>query len=151
MIRPANIVFHPRKLAIRFFSPMMHTHNLQSLTHPFRRVFNLCQHELSHALDVCRMAWMMYLEDEYKTHLKDYRQKKEAKVEVSEQEYRAEIAGQYITDLQTDDADHTEKPYLSADNMLAKKDQFYVTGLLHDIGRVAQYETGEHHSACDSS
>ena len=30
--------------------------------------------------------------------------------------------------------------------MLAKKDQFYVTGLLHDIGRVAQYETGEHHS-----
>lgn len=105
-----------------------------------------CHHELSHALDVCRMAWVMYLEDEYKTHLKDYRQKKEAKVEVSEQEYRAEIAGQYITDLQTDDADHTEKPYLSADNMLAKKDQFYVTGLLHDIGRVAQYETGEHHS-----
>ena len=90
-----------------------------------------CHHELSHALDVCRMAWMMYLEDEYKTHLK---------------EYRAEIAGQYITDLQTDDADHTEKPYLNADNMLAKKDQFYVTGLLHDIGRVAQYETGEHHS-----
>ena len=38
-----------------------------------------CHHELSHALDVCRMAWMMYLEDEYKTHLKDYRQKKEAK------------------------------------------------------------------------
>ena len=35
-----------------------------------------CHHELSHALDVCRMAWMMYLEDEYKTHLKDYRQKK---------------------------------------------------------------------------
>ena len=57
------------------------------------------------------MAWMMYLEDEYKTHLKDYRQKKEAKVEVSEQKYRAEIAGQYITDLQTDDADHAEKPY----------------------------------------
>lgn len=44
--------------------------------------------------------------------MKDYRQKKEAKVEVSEQEYRAEIAGQYITDLTTDDADHTEKPYL---------------------------------------
>lgn len=78
-----------------------------------------CHHELSHALDVCRMAWMMYLEDEYKTHLKDYRQKKEAKVEVSEQKYRAEIAGQYITDLQTDDADHTEEPYLNADNMLA--------------------------------
>lgn len=74
-----------------------------------------CHHELSHALDVCRMAWMMYLEDEYKTHLKDY-------------------------------ADHAEEPYLNADNMLAKKDQFYVTGLLHDIGRVAQYETGEHHS-----
>ena len=23
-----------------------------------------CHHELSHALDVCRMAWMMYLEDQ---------------------------------------------------------------------------------------
>lgn len=31
-------------------------------------------------------------------------------------------------------------------NLQEKKDQFYVTGLLHDIGRVAQYETGEHHS-----
>ena len=34
-----------------------------------------CHHELSHALDVCRMAWMMYLEDEYRTHLKDHWQK----------------------------------------------------------------------------
>ena len=31
-------------------------------------------------------------------------------------------------------------------NLCEKKDQFYVTGLLHDIGRAAQYETGEHHS-----
>lgn len=105
-----------------------------------------CHHELSHALDVCRMAWMMYLEDEYKMHLKERWQKKETESHVSEPKNNAETAGQRETDLQKDDADHVEVSYLNADNMLAKKDQFYVTGLLHDIGRVAQYETGEHHS-----
>lgn len=67
-----------------------------------------CHHELSHALDVCRMAWMMYLEDQMQ-------EKFESGLEDSV-------------------------------NLQEKKDQFYVTGLLHDIGRVAQYETGEHHS-----
>ena len=27
------------------------------------------------------------------------------------------------------------------------QDRIYVTGLLHDIGRAAQYETGEHHAS----
>ena len=30
-----------------------------------------CHHELSHALDVCRMAWMMYLEDRIQENLRD--------------------------------------------------------------------------------
>ena len=56
------------------------------------------------------------------------------------------IAGQHVTDMQNDNVDYAEETYLNADNIQEKKDQFYVTGLLHDIGRVAQYETGEHHS-----
>ena len=69
-----------------------------------------CHHELSHALDVCRMAWMMYLEDEYKTHLKDYRQKTGSKSSRSVNRNTVlTIAGQHVTDLQTDDADHAEE------------------------------------------
>lgn len=60
-----------------------------------------CRHDLTHLLDVCRMAWIMYLED--------CRQNDKRK-------------------------------------MSEEKDRFYVTGLLHDIGRAAQYETGEHHA-----
>lgn len=63
-----------------------------------------CHHELEHALDVCRIAWVMYLED----HLRK----------------TAEAAA-----------------------LLEKKEQFYMTGLLHDVGRACQYGTGEHHSA----
>lgn len=105
-----------------------------------------CHHELSHALDVCRMAWMMYLEDEYRTHLKDHWQKTETRAHVNALENNMKIAGQHVTDMQNDNVDYAEKTYLNADNIQEKKDQFYVTGLLHDIGRVAQYETGEHHS-----
>lgn len=60
-----------------------------------------CHHELEHGLDVCRIAWILYLEQCLE---------KEA----------SEIKWQ--------------------------KDQFYVTGLLHDIGRARQYAAGEHHS-----
>lgn len=62
-----------------------------------------CRHELSHALDVCRMAWIMFLEHAHQN---------QEKVQLTE-----EI-----------------------------KDRIYVAGLLHDIGRACQYETGEHHS-----
>ena len=105
-----------------------------------------CHHELSHALDVCRMAWMMYLEEEYETHLKDHWQKTEMEAHVNALENNMQITGQHVTDSQKNDTDRVEKTYLNADNIQEKKDQFYVTGLLHDIGRVAQYETGEHHS-----
>ena len=62
-----------------------------------------CHHEIGHALDVCRMAWIMYLEDH-----PVLRETAEAPEEI--------------------------------------KDRIYVSGLLHDIGRAAQYETGEHHA-----
>lgn len=70
--------------------------------HEIDRIY--CHHEMEHALDVCRMAWILYLE----THL-----------------------GRELPMAQWQ----------------ARKDRFYVTGLLHDIGRARQYETGEHHSA----
>ncbi len=63
-----------------------------------------CHHEIEHALDVCRMAWVMYLEAHAAAAIED--------------------------------------PVLQQ-----KKEQFYVAGLLHDIGRARQYETGEHHAA----
>ncbi len=66
-----------------------------------------CRHEISHALDVCRIAWIMYLET-YVFHKKD--------------------------------GDSPEK-------LSSVKDQIYVAGLLHDIGRARQYATGEHHAA----
>lgn len=69
-----------------------------------------CHHEIGHALDVCRMAWILYLETNFL--------KKES--------------GQSVD---------------NAELICAIKDRFYVTGLLHDIGRASQYRTGEHHSA----
>lgn len=63
-----------------------------------------CHHEMSHALDVCRMAWILYLEL---------------------------CAEHQWEEIRTEEI----------------KDRIYVTGLLHDIGRAAQYETGEHHSS----
>lgn len=101
-----------------------------------------CHHELSHALDVCRMAWMMYLEDQMQellgsgseTGLKN----KYDMAPVLENSEKMTEAGQAAS---TADVSETKMV-----NLQEKKDQFYVTGLLHDIGRVAQYETGEHHS-----
>ena len=101
-----------------------------------------CHHELSHALDVCRMAWMMYLEDQMQellgsgseTGLKN----KYDMASVLENSEKMTEAGQAAS---TADVSETKMV-----NLQEKKDQFYVTGLLHDIGRVAQYETGEHHS-----
>lgn len=63
-----------------------------------------CHHEMEHALDVCRIAWVMYLED------------------------------------------HAREVMENAE-LLEMKERFYLAGLLHDIGRACQYETGEHHSA----
>lgn len=56
-----------------------------------------CHHELEHAVDVARLAWIYYLED-------------------------------------------------TLTNDIQQKDLIYTCALLHDIGRVAQYETGVHHS-----
>ncbi len=103
-----------------------------------------CHHELPHALDVCRMAWMMYLEDQMQA-------KVESVLEASlKNTYGSESALENSERIAEDrNAECTdvigEKKNVSV-NLQEKKDQFYVTGLLHDIGRVAQYETGEHHS-----
>lgn len=62
-----------------------------------------CGHRLEHGMDVARLAWIYYLED------------------------------QLAHPVQTE-------------GMEEVKDLFYCCALLHDIGRVAQYETGVHHS-----
>ena len=76
-----------------------------------------CHHELSHALDVCRMAWIMYLEI--------YVGLGEDDTEVRPKTENRKCFGE-LADI---------------------KDRIYVIGLLHDVGRVRQYESGEHHAA----
>lgn len=76
-----------------------------------------CCHELEHAIDVARLAWIYYLEnkitDESQTlHLLRPR----------------EFYGEWMD----------EKEEI--------KDLIYTAALLHDIGRVDQYKTGIHHS-----
>ena len=103
-----------------------------------------CHHELPHALDVCRMAWMMYLEDQMQKKLES-----ESKTDLKNG-YEPESgfkSGERITvERNAECTDNICGKRYSSVNLQEKKDQFYVTGLLHDIGRVAQYETGEHHS-----
>lgn len=93
-----------------------------------------CHHELSHALDVCRMAWMMYLEDRIQENLRDR----------SVAGTKNDSGLDAVSKNKLETAESRKAEYVA--NLCEKKDQFYVTGLLHDIGRVAQYETGEHHS-----
>lgn len=93
-----------------------------------------CHHELSHALDVCRMAWMMYLEDQMQENFRYG----------SDTEWKQDSGWNVVSKSRSETAACvTENRKM---DICEKKDQFYVTGLLHDIGRVAQYETGEHHS-----
>ena len=65
-----------------------------------------CRHAFSHSLDVCRIAWILFLEDQTQSE--------------------TEMGAQQFT-------------------LSEWKERIYLTGLLHDIGRVAQYQTGEHH------
>ena len=98
-----------------------------------------CHHELPHALDVCRMAWMMYLEDQMQKNL---RYGSDAEKMDTELKNNCELEAGFTSKSEPEKG-------MKAENfaeLCEKKDQFYVTGLLHDIGRVAQYETGEHHS-----
>ena len=98
-----------------------------------------CHHELPHALDVCRMAWMMYLEDQMQKNLR---------YGLDAEKMDTELKNNCALEAEFTSKSETEKG-MKAENfaeLCEKKDQFYVTGLLHDIGRVAQYETGEHHS-----
>ena len=98
-----------------------------------------CHHELSHALDVCRMAWMMYLEDQMQKNLK---YGSDAEKMDTELKNNCALEAGFTSESEPVKARKAEQ----LADFCKKKDQFYVTGLLHDIGRVAQYETGEHHS-----
>ena len=103
-----------------------------------------CHHELSHALDVCRMAWMMCLEDQMQEKLRS-----ESEIDLKNSYDRESVleSGKRITkERNAECTDDICKKKQGSVNLQEKKDQIYVTGLLHDIGRVAQYETGEHHS-----
>ena len=113
-----------------------------------------CHHELSHALDVCRMAWMMYLEDQMQEKFEsgletDLKNNYESETGLKKKDESKSISESSEWIAEDRNAECTEdicgKKHCSV-NLQEKKDQFYVTGLLHDIGRVAQYETGEHHS-----
>lgn len=77
-----------------------------------------CHHEMEHAIDVARLAWIYYLED----HLSEDMQNM---VGIS---VKKRIHGEWTAELEE------------------TKDLFYMAALLHDIGRAAQYETGIHHS-----
>ena len=85
-----------------------------------------CHHELEHGLDVCRIAWIMYLED----LISDNTDEEERIGFPSRYPAMEEMCGTDLIRL------HWEEI----------KDRFYVAGLLHDIGRSIQYRTGEHHS-----
>lgn len=78
-----------------------------------------CGHEIDHAMDVARLAWIYYLEDWMKGN--------------AEKKPDDDFANEGIA-------------YIWNPNMEETKDLFYVAALLHDIGRVAQYETGVHHA-----
>ena len=91
-----KLLEHPKYLAL-----MQEIHKWEE-----ERIY--CHHELEHALDVCRIAWIMYLE------------------------YHA--------------ADVVDKELLEE-----KKDIFYLTGLLHDVGRTAQYAEDRDHTSAGAS
>lgn len=85
-----------------------------------------CHHELEHGLDVCRIAWIMYLEDV-----------------ISDDTFEENM-------IDPPAGYPTMEGMCDTDLLRARreeiKDRFYVVGLLHDIGRSIQYRTGEHHS-----
>lgn len=77
-----------------------------------------CRHGITHALDVCRIAWILYLEH-----------------------YAGADAA--FADPGERDAAHQTLP---AAPLLSVKDHIYCIGLLHDTGRETQYDTGENHA-----
>lgn len=107
-----------------------------------------CHHELAHALDVCRIAWILYLEvytiGEGENGLSG---KAEA---TTTSGCRSESASprspksfrQGESAVPSGESMATGKP----ERLDQMRDRIYVAGLLHDIGRAAQYTTGVHHS-----
>ncbi len=75
-----------------------------------------CRHHLEHGIDVARMAWIYYLEDRMDGMAKVWTMRPQ----MNYPEWREEKE--------------------------EMKDLIYTCALLHDLGRVAQYETGIHHS-----
>ncbi|MCD7923052.1 MAG: HD domain-containing protein [Clostridiales bacterium] len=87
-----------------------------------------CHHELEHGLDVCRISWIMYLEDQLNEKQNDCREDPDSRYHQEEE--------------------NLENRQISREDI---KDRLYVTGLLHDIGRSVQYRTGEHHSTAGAA
>ena len=95
-----------------------------------------CHHELEHALDVARMAWIAFLENRISGQtLVDYAEEKILRQQSTDYDEMAGKSINYRDDL-------TGKSC----SLEQIKDLIYVCALLHDIGRAAQYETGVHHS-----
>lgn len=100
-----------------------------------------CHHELAHALDVARVAWITFLENRVfgRILIDDI----EYKVPGQESEDYDEMAEKSIDHV----IGRTDRNY----RMEQIKDLIYVCALLHDIGRATQYETGVHHSVAGVS
>jgi uncharacterized protein len=87
----------------------------------WERERTFCHHEMAHSLDVCRMAWIMYLEDFWNPQKQPF------------------LLDETSIGASEDTMDDNQQ-------MEAVKDAIYLSGLLHDIGRAAQYAHGVHHA-----
>lgn len=120
-----------------------------------------CRHELEHGLDVCRIAWIMYLEAVTSGNSAETRHTgfsggylKAGKTRMSDS--LPDYGKKDLPDYGNEEkgcrrADCEENPDCGPEPWEEIKDRFYVTGLLHDIGRSLQYRTGEHHSAAGAA
>ena len=109
-----------------------------------------CHHELEHALDVARIAWIYYLEDENRERLSGLSGAclEEAPSRKKEGSDFGKPERTLKADITEEDPESREAPetYAEGKECAERKDLFYVAALLHDIGRAAQYESGVHHS-----
>ena len=107
-----------------------------------------CHHELAHALDVCRIAWILYLEAFSVWYGED--------VSLERTVAKATDCCRPKNGLLTSEKrwEQSESAFLGGkpadkekpERLYQIRDRMYVAGLLHDIGRAAQYTTGVHHS-----
>ncbi|MBC9784233.1 HD domain-containing protein [Heliobacterium chlorum] len=100
-----------------------------------------CHHDLTHLLDVARIAYILALEspDEYRQFTQALHQRSHA----------ADARIQGVSETVKDEkAEAVEKANLTIDDQIKAKakEVIYSAALLHDMGKWKQYETGEDHA-----